>query len=414
MDAYFARQPILDQEQRVFGYELLFRPSSEATHSGDLPVLDGDQATAAVLETVNWRGIERATGGRPAFVNFTENLLLSDIVCMYPSACLVIEVLEYVRESPDLLQAVTRLKEQGYTIALDDFVLRHDNVRLLQMCDIVKVEVSSGGPALDNLRRVLDAVRGIPCRVLAEKVETRAEFEVARAMGCTLFQGYFFAKPATVLERIVAPKNVNLLQLVGAVNQSTINFDEITNIIRRDVGLSYKTLQLINSAQYAPRNQVSSIKQAVVGLGQNGLRRWLTAITLMRLGDNKVSELLTMSLVRARFCELMALHKHCKDELDAYFLTGLFSLLDVLTETDFSVLLDAMNVPELTRAALCGKESVCLPALQLIRALEEIDWRKVDEISGQENVRESNVFQMYHAAIEWAGPISTDDGQMNA
>ena len=252
MDAYFARQPILDQEQSVFGYELLFRPNSDATHSGDLPVLDGDQATAAVLETVNWRGIERATGGRPAFVNFTENLLLNDFMLMYPNTCLVVEVLEFVRESPALLSAMTCLKENGYTIALDDFVLRHDNVRLLRMCDIVKVEVSIGGPALDNLRRVLDAVNGTDCKVLAEKVETREEFELARSLGCALFQGYFFAKPATVLERIVAPKNVNLLQLVSAVNRPEIDFDEITSIIRRDVGLSYKTLQLVNSAHYAP------------------------------------------------------------------------------------------------------------------------------------------------------------------
>ncbi|HBR01306.1 MAG TPA: hypothetical protein DD738_01685, partial [Ruminiclostridium sp.] len=190
MNAYFARQPILDEDLNLFGYELLFRPNPQTNTSGKNIVVDGNSATSSVLNAIEWGGIEKVTGGTHAFVNFTEQLLLAGLPTLYPNQHLVVEVLETVRINPQVLEAIRQLKEKGYIIALDDYEYRANDQYLLSLCDIVKVEVDGSAKSFQNLQRVVQAVNLQQCRVLAEKVETQQDFEESKALGCTLFQGY--------------------------------------------------------------------------------------------------------------------------------------------------------------------------------------------------------------------------------
>lgn len=402
MEAYFARQPIMDVNLRLFGYELLFRPNMQSPDSGTMVHLDGDRATTTVLDAASWAGIEKVTGGKRAFVNFTHHLLLEGVATLYPKQYLVVEILENIRIDHQVLDAILSLKRQGYLIALDDYRYKKEDAALLKIADIVKVEVDGSDAAYQNLRQVLRAVNLNRCNVLAEKVETQEVFERTKMMGCTLFQGFFFARPKTISEKIVSPLKMNQMRLMREISRPDMDFDILANIIKNDVGLTYKTLRLVNSAYYGLRNEVKSINQAVVILGRDEMRKWLTVSALCELCDDKPSELAIMSLTRAHFCELVALETRRYRNAEAYFLAGLFSLLDALTDTTLESCLESMTVPAATKLALLGGNNDGRDLLDLIVALEQGDWDIVVRLSKKLRIKEDLVAKIYLQAIDWA------------
>ena len=402
MNAYFARQPILDENLNLFGYELLFRPNPQTITSGKNIVVDGDSATSSVLNAIEWGGIKKVTGGTHAFVNFTEQLLLAGFPTLYPNQHLVVEVLETVRINPQVLEAIRRLKEKGYIIALDDYEYRPNDQYLLSLCDIVKVEVDGSAKSFQNLRRVVQAVNLQQCRVLAEKVETQQDFEESKALGCTLFQGYFFAKPKLVTEKTINPLKINQMRLLQEIAKPGVDFQILANVIKHDVALSAKTLRLVNSAYYGLSHEIKSIGQALTLLGTSELQRWLTYSSLTGLCDNKPSELIILSMTRARFCESVGTAIKGYDNADAYFLTGLFSLLDTLTDCDLAQCLERMQIPKLTKIALLESGNHGRYILDLIIAIETGNWKNVTRLFQALGLKEVLAYRFYLEAIEAA------------
>jgi c-di-GMP-related signal transduction protein len=249
---------------------------------------------------------------------------------------------------------------------------------------------------------VVQAVNLQQCRVLAEKVETQQDFEASKALGCTLFQGYFFAKPKIVTEKAINPLKINQIRLLQEISQPGVSFQVLANIIKNDVALTAKTLRLVNSPYYGLQHEVKSIGQALTLLGINELQRWLTYSALIGLCDDKPSELIILSMTRAHFCESVATALKGPSHADGYMLAGLFSLLDTLTGTDLLHCLEQMHIPKVTRKALLESGNDGRYMLDLMIAFENGNWKNVSRLCSALGLKEVLAYQFYMEAIHAA------------
>lgn len=408
MEAYFARQPILDVDLQLHGYELLFRPNPTAETSGDSVRLDGDRATASVLDAVSAHGIDKVTSGRRAYVNFTERLLLDKVATLYPKEYLTVEVLEDIPPTPEVVEALTNLKQLGYTIALDDYVYKPGDEPLLALADIIKIEVDKEWESFNNLKDLVYRVDLKKTLLLAERVETQEVFERFRRLGCSLFQGYFFAKPKLVVEQMVSPLRINHLRLMREAANRDINFVAVSNIVKQDVGLSYKILKLVNSAYFGRPNEVKNIHQAVVILGSDELKKWISFVTMTTMCADKPSELSRLSLTRGHMCEQIAIALKKERHSEAFFLGGLFSLLDSMMDLRMEDAIKDVSLPKITRDALMGEDNMVGRCLEMVQALEQGDWEKVTEKSLQLELPFEQVSELYFDTLTWVGTLADE------
>jgi EAL and modified HD-GYP domain-containing signal transduction protein len=407
MQAYFARQPILDRNMKVYGYELLYRRDPHADSSAGF--VDGDKATVSVIEGFQVRGIENITGGKKAFVNFTKNLILDGVAAYFPPESMVIEVLEATEPSPDLLKMLRQLKKKGYKIALDDFTYRPDLKPMLALADIVKIDFLENTFTMRNFYAICSHINLSKCILLAEKVENQQVYEKARDLGCQLFQGYFFAKPTTLSEKTVSVMRLSALRLIAEASRKEIDFDAITAIVKQDIGLTYKILKLVNSPYFGIIQEITDIKRAVVFLGQMELKKWVSFVTLANINDNKPPELIEMSLIRARFCEMTAAKIGLLRESDSFFLAGLFSLLDVLLNTRIEAVLEDILLPEITRQALLGEPGPLRDTMDLIISFEQGRWEDVTRLCEKLGVGNEEISKQYADTLRWTAELHKDE-----
>ncbi len=403
MERFLARQPIFDQRQRIFAYELLFR--SGLDNFFDHP--DGDRATSQVIaNSFLLFGIDTVTGGARAFINFTRRLLVEDYATALPQKATVVEILETVEPEPEVLEACRRLKQRGYTLALDDFVYEPRFEPLVELADIVKVDFMVSGP--EERREMARAFipRGI--KMLAEKVESREEFQEARDMGYDLFQGYFFSKPVIVARRDIPASKLTYLRMLAELNAPHTSYRRLSRIIEGDVALSYKLLNYINSAAFGVRNPVNSIRQALALLGLREIRKWSSLMLLGSMSAGQPDELMVLSAVRAKFAELLAPLAGLEERADDLFLMGLFSLLDVFLGRPLEELLDGLALAEDVRQALVarGAGGGTLGSLyRLWLAQEKGDWARLDGLCRDMGLDREAVPDLYTRAITWQQEI---------
>ena len=302
LEHFIARQPIFDTKGRVYAYELLFRSGLHNYFDCD----DQDHAAASVIANSNLLfDLSEMTGSTKAFVNCTRRVLLEDLITTLPRQQAVVEVLEDVEPDEELIAACRRLKNKGYTLALDDFVYHQNYEPLLELADIIKVDfLLSDVEEQERLARMM-IPRGI--KMLAEKVETHEVYEQARKMGYQYFQGYFFAKPVIISRKDIPTNKVQFLRILKEVHAQEVDFKKLAQTIQSEVSLSYKLLKLINSAAFALRNKVTSILQALSLLGLREIRSWVSLLSISSMADDKPAELVVSSLIRARLCEHLAL-----------------------------------------------------------------------------------------------------------
>ncbi|MGB6940945.1 MAG: HDOD domain-containing protein [Bryobacteraceae bacterium] len=398
-----ARQAIFDRERRVYGYELLFR--SQAARN-EFDGTEGGLATQQVLaNSLLVIGLDNLVGTKKAFVNFGRGPLLQGWHTSLPAENTVIEVLETVEPDAEVVEACRKLREQGYQIALDDFVFRPGYEPLLEVADLLKIEIQNLPRPEQKLLIHSSKARGL--QLLAEKVETYEEFEWAKQAGYDYFQGYFFARPVIVRGRKIPAAKVHCLRLLQEVQRPELDFERLEMLILEDVSLSYQLLRYVNSPLFALTSSIRSIRQALLFFGETELRKWIVLATLARTADDKPGELIRHSLVRARFCESVA--KSAQKGLEqSAFLTGLFSLLDALIDRPLEETLSGMCLaPEIT-AVLSGQAPESDPlagAFQLARAYEVADWPRVEEIARQLGVPVAGLGEVYLAATGWAQQV---------
>jgi c-di-GMP-related signal transduction protein len=402
MDVLVARQAIFDRERRVHGYELLFRSQWGVN---EFDGTEGGVATRQVLaNSLLVIGLDNLVGSKKAFVNFGRLPLLQGWHASLPPGT-VIEVLENVEPDAEVLESCRKLREEGYLIALDDFVLRPGWENLLAVADIVKIEIQSLPRPEQKLLVRLCQTRGL--KALAEKVETHEEFEWARQSGYDYFQGYFFARPVVVRGRKIPAAKLHCLRLLQEAQRPELDFDRLEMLILKDVSLSYQLLRYVNSPLFALNSRIQSIRQALVFFGENELRKWIALATLSRAADEKPGELIRHSLVRARFCELLA-QATGNGHNQSAFLTGLFSLLDALIDRPLEETLAEMRLPPKIVAVLSGQapeDDSLAKVYQLARAYELADWPLVEKLARQLGLPDSSLAEVYCAAAGWANQV---------
>ena len=396
---FMARQPIFDQSRSVLGYELLFRTSLE----NYFQPASGGNTSECVVDNYLLFGLDALTGGRSAFVNFTREALIQDYPMLLPSEQIVVEILEEVQPDDQVLAACRRLKNSGYTIALDDFLFSEAANPLTEFADIIKVDFLTTAPAeREGLVRKFSPL-GI--KMLAEKVETQSDIAIAQKMGYTYFQGNFFCKPQMMSTREVPGFKLNYLRMLQAINRIHIDLHEVERILRREPSLLIKLLRYLNSAHFALRSRITSIRHALALLGENNVRKWASVVALLDLADDKPSELIVTSLVRARCCEQLAKPLRMPERETDFFLLGLLSVMDAVLDRRMAEVLADMPVNEEVKAALLGSTNQLRTVLDSAIAQELGDWLRLRICAEQMRVDEALIPQAYLQAVQWQRSI---------
>jgi EAL and modified HD-GYP domain-containing signal transduction protein len=397
---YVARQPIVDREEKVFGYELLFRDGLENAFSGDT-----DEASRATLDRSLLMGLDILCDGRRAFVNCTRDTLVKGLVTLLPSTITVVEVLETVPADAEVVAACRHLKEAGYTIALDDYVANDPREALAEMADIIKVEMQ----LTTEEERVVMMKRFGPwrCRMLAEKIETQAEFVRARDQGFVYFQGYFFRRPEMMNTRDLPANRLNYLRMLEAVSRAELNVGRLEKLIKAEASVCYRLLRYMNSAIFGFKSEIHSVRHALSILGERDVRRWVRLVAAVGAGQDRPSDLVLAALVRGRFGELLSPRvEHGESDL---FLLGLLSLIDAMLEMPMADVLERIPLDQATKAVLLGQPSVLGPVFQLMLAHEGGAWEAAANLSRSLSVDSEDVAGYYWQAQQWAREVSSGE-----
>ena len=396
---FVARQPILTVDEKVFGYELLFRDGVEDffRHS------DADEASRSTLNTAMLLGLDVLCDGRRAFVNCTREMLLKDYITLLPSEQAVAEILETVPADDLVVAACRRLKEAGYTIALDDFAVNDPREALTDLADIIKVDVRATSAA--DAAAMVKRYGPWRCRMLAEKVETREEFLATKKAGFLYFQGYFFRRPEILTAHEIPANRINYLRMLKAVSQRELDVREIENLVKSEAALCYRLLRYLNSAAFGFATEIHSVRHALAILGEREVRRWIRLVATLGAGQGKSSELVLSAMVRARFCELLSPKiPHGDSDL---FLMGLLSMMDVILEIPMSQVLDNIPIDQETKAVLLGGASRLRLFYQLMLAQESGEWKNAADLTTQLHLTESDVAEAHWQAMQWAREVSS-------
>ncbi len=332
-DVFIGRQPIYDRHLKVFAYELLFR-ATEGQNAAAFR--DGDGATSQVIvNAIVEIGLDQIVGDYPAFFNMTRNYLLADNPLPFSGKRLVLEVLEDIEVDEKLLTAVKNLSSKGYTIALDDFILRDATRSLVEVADIVKIDITMLDRA--KIKEHVSELRKYPVKLLAEKVETQEEYAFCRTLDFDFYQGYFFCKPRIIKGQSVPSSKQAALRVLMKLNDANADVEDLECEITQDVSLSYRLLRTVNSAFFALPRKVDSIRQAVAYMGHQTTKN--LAILLLLTGiEGKPSELIKTAMIRAKFCEKLAIAASMPN-VEIFFTVGLFSTIDAIMDAPMEVLL---------------------------------------------------------------------------
>lgn len=398
-----ARQPIFNQKLEVIGYELLNR-----NPTFDLSSASGqDAATSEVLlNAFTELPMQEVVGRNYAFINFSKRLLKEPLA--FPQQQLVIEVLEGQKIDSSMLHSLKVLRQQGYIIALDDFVLNEETECLIAYADIIKLDVLA--LSNDELKHHVDELSQYGIELLAEKIESYEMFEHCKALGFHYFQGYFLSRPEVVHGKKLSENRQALLQLLSILHDPNAPVDKIELLIASDTILSYKLLKLINSAAISLEREVDSLRQAILLLGINRLRTWINLLALTNLGG-KPQELSIMALTRARTCELLGARiaqnsKLDKIRVDGFFTVGLLSTLDAFLDMHKNEIVDSLAIQPSLKDALLGADNPEGTILKLVKCHEYGDWSNIDWKSLEKfALTPTIVTEDYIQAIRWVNEI---------
>lgn len=365
-DTFVGRQPLFDRRLDVVGYEILL---SEIP--GPHQVGDENRATSdAILNTFTDVDLEEILGGKRAMINLTRDLILEGIPTLLPPERVIIEVVETSSVDDRLITALHRLRSQGYSTALRDWISFKKLRPLLPVADIVKIDIQ----AFEHGRLVAEVgwLKTFGVQLVAENVQTYAELRRCRELDFDYFQGFFLSKPQVLKRTAVMPNQMFTLELISQMRDPDVAIEDLAAIIQRDVALSYKLLRIVNSAYYSLPRHVESIKDAIVLLGTRQIGSWVSLINLAQIA-RKPKELTITALVRARMCELIA-NESGRSDRDAFYTVGLFSVLDALLDVSIEAALEALPLSDEVHDAIVSHTGLMGKTLAGVIAYERGDW----------------------------------------
>ncbi|WP_169309176.1 EAL and HDOD domain-containing protein [Desulforhopalus sp. IMCC35007] len=395
MDVFVARQPIFDIDKKIYAYELLFRSGE----SNGFPDIDGETATTSLLSSSFFTvGIEKVGAGKLVFINFTEDLILNRTPQLFPPQKMMVEILEDVSPGPEIVSACAELKEKGYLLALDDFVYSKQFDELLHLSDIIKIDFRLTPVA--TLGEMVKTLKQYNCKLLAEKVETYEEFHKAVELGFDYFQGYFFSKPEVLKNKDLSSSQMGLIRLISQINSAEFDVDSLAELVAQDVSLTYKLLKYINSSHFSRLQPLSSIRQAISFLGENGFKMFVSLIATSKLSENKPGELIRASIIRAKFLEQVG--GYLKKESSELFLLGLFMSIDAMLDQSIENIIGKMPLSEKLKEALVARKGELFIFVRLIETYEAGNWIAFRFAQKKLNITDTMISDFYVEALGWA------------
>lgn len=392
---FVGRQPIVDIKRNLNSFELLYRDGQ----TNAFPDVNPEIATIQVIvNTYLSPGFEQIATEK-TFINFTEKLLMTDIFDALDPKRVVIEVLEDVKVSPFLLDRLKQLKKRGFQLALDDFILENEEEEfptLFQLIDYIKVDFLftslADRCAIESLKSQFPHLT-----LLAEKIETEEQFEEAKNLGYELFQGYFFAKP-DIVKSVKLPTDYLLyFELLKLLNDEEVSMNQITEVVMRDVSLSYKLLKRTNTYAYQSTEKINSIRQAILRMGLIEFKKWIQFLMIYQENtdepDGRVKVLTNHSLVRANICELLA--KKCgKQNTEDYYMLGMFSLIDLILKREPKDIFPLLPVSSTILETYHRQQTEMLPYLQIAEKLEGLDYEHAIEQASKIGIAEKELSEL--------------------
>lgn len=399
MFSYIARQPILNRNKQTIGYELLFRDGPDNC----FPNIGDEQATNRLLNDnfFSSAGEAQLTSGKRAFVNFPYSSIVSGTPLLFPKQSFIIEILENCEPTDELFEAVKKLHQRGYTLALDDFIPNKQWTRFFPYIHIIKFDIRI--ISIEKAARFIQFYKEkTKLRFLAEKVETQEEYQQAYDAGFDLFQGFFFSKPEMIQRKSLKPSSLTTLRLFKEICVTDVDFDKIEEIIATDLTLSYKLLRHVNALTSMRSKPVTSFKQALIFLGEDQLRRFVTFVATSHAVEKKPQSLYNLSLQRAHFCEQLYRTRVPKDNGNQAFITGLFSLLDSLLDQPLEELIELLPLSEQVKLALTKRAGPLGAILNLTDAYDQANWPLVRKYSTALKINESSIADYYLESVKWS------------
>lgn len=394
-----ARQPIFNKSMKIYGYELLFRANQESNIFSDATATS---ATALVIGDLFEQGVSKMIGDAKAFVNFDYEFIMSDAIELIDPETLVIEVLETVEVDEDLLVRIKELKNKGYRIALDDFEEDYSTFCAVSVADIIKYDILS--TPLDTIMEEAKKAISDNKILLAEKIETEEEFQVAKSMGFQLFQGYFFSKPKIIEKR--KKRNASkaaYTQILNEIRSEEFSFETVARMIESDIDLSYRLLGILSKKN--SNTSFDSIRKALVRMGKKEIERWIYVLMMQNMAKNKPDEILRMSLVRSQFGKIIAERTSFSHRKEEVSMMCLFSMLDVVLDCTMEEALDELPLSEAVSQGLIKQKGIFQPLINLMIAYEKGDWTNVDRYSRDLDVDTHELSDWYIAAIQWSNSV---------
>ncbi len=391
----FARQPIHDSATRIAGYELLFRAANDTCAR----IGDPTNATAEVITRALFdKGLEMLVGQHPAWINIDRDFLVRRAFTALPPKHVVLEVLETVRDEPEVLFAMRAARQAGYAVALDDFELRADTAALVNECDYIKVDCLGLSP--ERIRERMAELRPSGVMLLAEKVESRESFEACLEAGATLFQGYYFTRPEPVHGVELRSDRLRLMRVLAELSDPNATVERLAELIQTDITLAYRLLRFANSASLGRARKFENVRDAITMLGLDRVRACTALMALTSMSDTP-AELARMALVRARYCQHIGEARH--RDSNKHFAAGLFSVLDAYLDESMENVLRQLPLDAELSAALVRREGELGKALDVALACERAEW----SAASIDGVTVSQLAEGLIEAMSWADSLQS-------
>lgn len=401
--AFIGRQPVLNRNQQLIGYELLFRPNATAEAAGHPAALLAD--TQVLVNTLNNMGTSWLVGNKLAFINVGADMLTSDFLELLPPRRIILDIAPNIELTSELQSRIRHLRSMGFSLSLDNFCFEAPSAAFLDQASYVKLDVQHQEP---NYFQVNAArLRSFPVSRIATRVETYEQYQLCHSLGLDGFQGYYFARPETLSAKVIHPTFSNTLELLNLLRQDA-DISALERILKSDLALSYKLLRYVNSAAAGLNTTITSFSHAVTVMGYKKMYRWLTLLLVTAADGAQVpAALQKTAITRGRIMELIGVDQGWSlEQCDNLFIIGLFSLLDVLFDMPMQVVLERLHLPESIKAALLGSDSEYTPILKLAQSCESPAFAEAAQLCKLLQISTEKFNQAHTAALAWVEGLS--------
>jgi len=398
MFAFIARQPILDAGKSVFAYELLFRDGK----NGSYPIHD-EKKSKYIAEQFQPLGRDDICGEKSSFITFSSETLISRFPTTLNPDRVIVELADPTDNTVALFEACQHIKQMGFKLAIDDPMMVGTQHDIFPLIDIVKVDVSK--TRFDTIEKQISRYHDANVKLVAEQVNTQDNFSICVDLGFDLFQGYFFSQPEARILRELPASKMNVVDLMGESSNPSFDIKRISEIIERDATLSFLLLKFINNPTINKRYKITSLKHALNYMGEVEIKKFIALLSLTNLGDEKPLEIIHMSLVRAKFFDLLAERRGLKNNPPIAFLVGLFSLLEGLLDQSMTDIVKQLPLSDEVNDALLGKNIEMNNYMTLVRSLESALWLNVIKQAKILNIDQKQLHVLYNQAIVWGNGV---------